>query len=88
MGAPEDSRPGGFYRGDDNDATDDDDDNANDDDDRDTSASGLGQVSLVSVSCALLSALRGVTAECLTTQPLTDFIISHIISQPWPCLLF
>ena len=35
MGAPEDSRPGGFYRGDDNDATDDDDDNANYDD-RDT----------------------------------------------------
>ena len=82
MGAPEDSRPGGFYRGDDNDATDDDDDNANDD--RDTSASGLGQVSLVSVSCALLSALRGVTAGCPTTQPLTDITIS----QPWPCLLF
>ena len=53
MGAPEDSRPGGFYRGDDkndgNDAND-------DDDDRDTSASGPGRVSLVSVSCALLSA--------------------------------
>ena len=54
MGAPEDSRPGGFYRGDDKN---DDGNDANDDDDeRDTSASGPGRVSLVSVSCAPLSA--------------------------------